>query len=432
MGRGFRFGFIFILLFSLILSACSEGSGSGARGESKDEKVVLDFQTFWGSETRKPVIEKIVSDFNKSQDQIEVKHTFVPWGDIWTKNTAAVAAGNPADVIVNDIFTVAVRAENGQTEDLTKYLSENLKNKLYPNLWESGLYQNKVYGVPFITDNRLLFYNKDAYKEAGLDPEKPPTTWHELEEHAKKLDVKKGNSYERIGYYPLWGSFGASSWMSNADDGEGYFEDGKVNFATANKIEGLEWVAGWQKRLGQKNIQAFEAEFGNGQTNPFISGKVAIWTDTANFYTQIRDSKTDINFGIAPIPAFKEGGRNWNEGGGFVMEVPKGSDHPKEAAKFIEYLTSDKVQKYWAEKNFDNVANKNAADSVVDGLEGDGKMVYESAVNNLKDTPFHTVPVKYPDYKSIVDPIIDNAIQGKISPEQALKKAEKDVKKSEK
>ncbi|MDQ0219815.1 ABC transporter substrate-binding protein [Peribacillus cavernae] len=430
MARGFRLGFVLILLFSVILSACS--GGSDASDKNKDGKVVVNFQTFWGSETRKPVIDKIVSDFNKSQDEIEVKHTFVPWGDIWTKNTAAVAAGNPADVIVNDLHSVAHRAKNGQTEDLSQYLGEDLKNTLYPNLWDSALYQDKVHGVPFATDNRLLFYNKDAYKEAGLDPEKPPTTWQELEEHAKKLDVKKGNSYERVGYYPLWGSFGAASWMSNADDGKGFIEGDKMYFATANKIEGLEWVADWQKRLGKKNVQAFEAEFGSGQTNPFISEKVAIWTDTANFYTQIRDSKTDMNFGVAPIPAFKEGGRNWNEGGGFVMEVPKGAEHPKEAATFIEYLTSEKVQSYWAEKNFDIVANKKAADSVVNALEGDGKLVYESAINNLKDTPFHSVPVKYPDYKSIVDPIIDNAVQGKISPEQALKKAEKDVKNSAK
>lgn len=116
MKKKFHLGFILILLFSLILSACS--SGTEAEGKNKDGKTVIDFQTFWGSETRRPVIEKIVDDFNKSQDKIEVKHTFVPWGDIWTKNTAAVAAGNPADVIVNDINTVALRAKNGQSEDL--------------------------------------------------------------------------------------------------------------------------------------------------------------------------------------------------------------------------------------------------------------------------------------------------------------------------
>lgn len=430
MKKKFQLGFIFILLFSLILSACS--SGTEAEGKNKDGKTVIDFQTFWGSETRRPVIEKIVDDFNKSQDEIEVKHTFVPWGDIWTKNTAAVAAGNPADVIVNDINTVAHRAKNGQSEDLSQYMKESIKEELYPNLWETVQYKDKFYGVPFITDTRVLFYNKEAYKEAGLDPEKPPRTWKELEEHAKKLDVKKGNTYERIGFYPTWGSFGAGSWMANADEGKGFFEGNEMHINTPNKLEALGWIADWQRRLGTKNVQAFEAEFGSGQTNPFISEKVALWTDVSTFYTQIRDSGKDMDFGIAPIPAFKEGGRNWNEGGGFVMEIPKGAKHPKEAAKFIEYLASEKAQKYWAQKNFDNVANKKAAESILKELTGNEKMVYEQAMNNLKDTRFHPTPIDYPDYQSRVDPQLEAAILGKTTPEKALKKAEEDVKKLKK
>ncbi len=64
------------------------------------EKVEIEFWTFWGSETRRPIIEKIVTDFNESQDQIHVTHVFNPWGDIWTKSLAAIAAGNPPDVVI--------------------------------------------------------------------------------------------------------------------------------------------------------------------------------------------------------------------------------------------------------------------------------------------------------------------------------------------
>src|SRR5690606_1642307 len=115
-------GLLFIIsafLFIGILAGCS---GESAQAEkTKDGKVVVDFWSFWGSETRRPIIEKIIDDFNKSQDEVFVKHTYLPWGDIWTKNLASVAAGNPADVIINDINTVAQRADNGQSEDLSKY-----------------------------------------------------------------------------------------------------------------------------------------------------------------------------------------------------------------------------------------------------------------------------------------------------------------------
>ncbi|MFL6517954.1 MAG: ABC transporter substrate-binding protein [Bacillus sp. (in: firmicutes)] len=360
----------------LILYTILSGFSSKTDAASTNGKVVVNFWTFWGSETRRPVIEKIVNDFNKSQNKIIVKHTFIPWGDIWTKNLAAVAAGNPADVVINDINSVAQRAENNQAEDLSQYIKGGtFKKQFYPNLWNTVLYKGKPYAVPFTTDTRLLFYNKDAFKEAGLDPSNPPKTWKELEEYAQKLDKKQDGNFTRIGFYPLFGGFGAPSWLKNADNGNGYIENEQLKINTPNKVKGLQWLAEWQKHYGAKTIQNYQAEFSNGQANPFIAGKVAMYTDVATYYTQIRDSGTKMNFGVAPIPAFDENSKHWSDGGGFVAEVPKGAKHPKEAMEFIKYLTGEKAQKYWAEKNFDNVANIKGAEGAMEALTGDSKIV---------------------------------------------------------
>ncbi|WP_053365978.1 ABC transporter substrate-binding protein [Bacillus sp. FJAT-27245] len=424
-------GFLSIFLVIGILAGCS-GEKSSADTKEKEGKVVLNFWTFWGSETRRPIIEKIVKDFNDSQDKIEVKHTFLPWGDIWTKNLAAVAAGNPADVIVNDINSVAQRAENNQAEDLSKYLDESFKDNFYPHLWKMVDYKGKPYAVPFNTDTRLLFYNKEAFREVGLDPNKPPQTWAELEEYANKLDIKNGNKYERFGFYPLWGSVGPASWMVSADGGKGFIHDGKLEINTPKKVEALEWLLGWQKRYGEKNVQAFKAEFGSEQSNPFISGKVAMIIDVGTFYTQIRDYGNGMEFGVAKIPAYDENSKHWADGGGFVVEVPKGSKHPKEAVEFIKYLTGKEAQKYWGEKNYDNVANIEGAEAVSESLDGQAKEVYEMTVDNLKETNLYPVPVDYPDYQNRINPNIDKVFTGKLSPEEALKKAESDVKKIKK
>ncbi|WP_160719511.1 ABC transporter substrate-binding protein [Bacillus sp. USDA818B3_A] len=420
---------VILLLLSTILSGCSSKSSAA----SSNGKVVVDFWTFWGSETRRPVIEKIVDDFNRSQDKILVKHTFIPWGDIWTKNLAAVAARNPADVVINDINSVSQRAENNQAEDLSKYIDQDTyKKQFYPNLWETVLYKDKPYAVPFTTDTRLLFYNKDAFKEAGLDPNKPPATWKELEEYAEKLDIKQDGKYTRIGFYPLFGGFGAPSWLKNADNGVGYVENGDLKINTPNKVKALEWLADWQTRYGKKNIQNYQAEFSNGQTNPFIAGKVAMFTDVATFYTQIRDSGTKMNFGVTTMPAFDENSKPYSDGGGFVAEVPKGAKHPKEAMEFIKYLTGEKAQKYWAEKNYDNVANIKASNSVMNGLTGDAKTVYRTAVDSLQYTTLSPVPNQFPDYQERINPLVESAIAGKITPLKALTKAEKNVAKMKK
>ncbi|MBT2756247.1 ABC transporter substrate-binding protein [Mesobacillus foraminis] len=421
--------FIPLVLMFVVLTGCSSGEQNVQAEKTQDGKTVVEFWSFWGSETRRPVIEKIIDDFNQSQDRIFVKHTFLPWGDIWTKNLASVAAGNPADVIINDINTVAQRAENKQVEDLSQYIDDSFKDQFYPHLWESVEYQNKPYAVPFNTDTRLLYYNKKAFKEAGLDPNKPPQTWEELEEYAKKLDIKNGSRYERIGFYPLWGSIGASSWMTNADNGAGFIEDGALKINTPNKVKALEWIAGWKERLGENTVQAFQAEFGSEQANPFIAEKVAMWVDIGTFYTQLRDYGKDIEFGVAPIPSYSKDSEHWAEGGGFVAEIPKGSDHPEEAMEFIDYLTGPEAQKYWAQKNFDNVANIKAAESVIDELTGDGQTVYQATVDNLKVTKMFPVPVEYPDYHNRINPIIDNILLGKYSPADGLRQAEKDVSK---
>jgi multiple sugar transport system substrate-binding protein len=422
---------LFLILIMGLLSGCSDSKDASAEPKkTKDGRVIIDFWTFWGSETRRPIIEKIIDDYNASQDEVFVKHTFLPWGDIWTKNLAAIAAGNPPDVIINDINSVAHRAKNEQAMNLSDYIKDDsFKEKFYPELWKTVEYKGDPYAVPFNTDTRLLFYNKTAFKEAGLDPNKPPKTWDELEEYAKKLDKKNGDKYERIGFYPLWGSFGPESWMANADNGKGYIDqDGNVQVATKEKIDALNWVKGWNDRIGIENINAYKAEFGSEQANPFIAGKVAMMVDVGTFYTQIRDFGKGMDFGVAPIPAVSENDKNWSAGGGFVAEIPKGSNSPKEAFDFIQYLTGAQAQTHWATKNFDNVANIEASENAMNKLKGTDQEVYKATVENLDVTKLYPVPVDAPDYQSKINPLIDSVLLGEMKAKEALIEAEKAVK----
>ncbi|TYS14491.1 ABC transporter substrate-binding protein [Rossellomorea vietnamensis] len=417
-----------VLLMSGFLAGCGNDEGASAN-VTEDGKKVVDFWTFWGSETRKPMIEKIIKDFNESQDEIVVKHTYLPWGDIWTKNLASIAAGDPADVIINDINSVAQRAENEQVEDLSEYIGEDFKEQYYPHLWDTVEYEGKPYAVPFNTDTRMLFYNKEAFKEAGLDPEQPPKTWEELEEYAQKLDVKDGDRYERVGFYPLWGSIGANSWMVNGDEGQKLVEDGEVFINTPRKVEAIEWIKSWKDRIGDKTVQSFQAEFGSQQSNPFISGKVAMWVNVGNFYTEIKEFGQDMDFGVAPVPAYDESSKPWSDGGGFVAEIPKGADNPEAAAEFIKYLTGEEAQKYWAMQNFDNVANAAAAEQAAEELEGKDKEIYQATIDNLEFTQLHPMPVEYPDYQNLLNPKVDEFMMGSLEAEEALKSAQESVEK---
>lgn len=420
---------------ALLLAACGGGNeeatnseGTGADGD----KVSIEFWSFWGSGLRRDAIEEIIEDFNTSQDEIEVEYVYQPWGDIWTKSLASIAAGDPPDVIVQDINSVQQRAEAQQSTNLQEYISQedDINSRFYPHLWETVFYEESAYALPFNTDTQVLFYNKDAFEEVGLDPETPPATWEELEEYARELDVQNGNSWDRIGFYPLW-DVGADVWALNADNGVSWFdEEGNVTINTPEKVEALEWILEWQDYYGADTINSYEAEFGSGVADPFISGLVGIRAQNINYYTNLlENAPEDFNFGVAPLPEHEEGSGNWSWGGGFVLEIPYGAENPEASYEFMQYLTSTEVQEKFGLNSFDIMANQEANTNLTThpDLDENGQMIYEMAHRNLDSTVITPVPLTAPDFGSLVNGEIDNVLLGNQSPEEALEAAQASV-----
>ena len=92
-------------------------------------------------------------------------------GDVWTKRWR-YRLGNPPDVIIQDIRTVTHRAEAKQATDLTgsdRERGDGFTDQFYPQLMDAMMYEGHAYGLPYVTDTRILYYDKDAFAEAGLD-----------------------------------------------------------------------------------------------------------------------------------------------------------------------------------------------------------------------------------------------------------------------
>lgn len=421
------------LLFSVgvLAAGCGNSETADSSGnESADGKTTLDFWSFWGSGARQEVIEEIIDDFNASQDKIEVKYSYQPWGDIWTKSLSSITAGNPPDVIVQDINSVAQRAEAQQATNLSEYIEEGFSDEFYPQLWDTVEYEGDAYAVPFNTDTQVIFYNKTLFKEAGISKEQLPQTWEELETVARKLDVKNGDDFERIGFYPLW-NLGADVWALNADDGVSWFDkDENVKIDTDNKVEALEWILDWQEYYGQDTINRLEAEFGSGVADPFISGLVAMRAQNINYYSSLAENAPDdFEFGVIQIPEKESGSGHWSWGGGFVLEVPYGAKDPEASYEFIKYLSTPEVQEKFGEKSFDIMANRTANENLVnnDNLDENGQMIYQMADENFANTVITPVPLTAPDFSSLVNEQIDQIMLGSKTPAEGLADAQKAV-----
>ncbi|WP_315036754.1 ABC transporter substrate-binding protein [uncultured Enterococcus sp.] len=421
------------LLFSVgvLAAGCGNSETADSSGnESADGKTTLDFWSFWGSGARQEVIEEIIDDFNASQDKIEVKYSYQPWGDIWTKSLSSITAGNPPDVIVQDINSVAQRAEAQQATNLSEYIEEGFSDEFYPQLWDTVEYEGDAYAVPFNTDTQVIFYNKTLFKEAGISEEQLPQTWEELETVARKLDVKNDDDFERIGFYPLW-NLGADVWALNADDGVSWFDkDENVKIDTDNKVEALEWILDWQEYYGQDTINRLEAEFGSGVADPFISGLVAMRAQNINYYSSLAENAPDdFEFGVIQIPEKESGSGHWSWGGGFVLEVPYGAKDPEASYEFIKYLSTPEVQEKFGEKSFDIMANRTANENLVnnDNLDENGQMIYQMADENFANTVITPVPLTAPDFSSLVNEQIDQIMLGSKTPAEGLADAQKAV-----
>lgn len=429
---------VFTVVIALFLVACgnseNDTGASGGNNSENGEKVELEFWSFWGGGARRETIESIIEDFNGSQDEIEVTHVYQPWGDIWTKSLAAIASGNNVpDVVVQDIMTVRQRADANQATNIQEYLdqSENdVASDFYPQLWDTVIHEEEAYGLPFNTDTYVLFYNKDIFEEAGLDPETPPTTWAELEEMGRELDIQDGDNWERFGFYPLW-NLETSIWALNADGGTNWFdEDDNVVINTPEKIGALEWILEWQDHYGRNNINAYEAEFGSGVADPFVSGLVAMRGQNINYYKDLlENAPEDFNFGVAPLPENEEGSGHWTWGGGFTLEIPYGAENPDASYKFMEYLTSTDAQEKFGLASFDIMANQEANQRLLnhEDLDENGQMIFELADSNFENTLITPVPLKAPDYIPLVNGQIDEALLGNKTAEEALNDAQESV-----
>lgn len=344
-----------------------------------------------------------------------------------------MTAGNPPNIVVQDINTVRQRADAEQATNIQEYLDaedEDIESLFYPQLWDTVIHENEAYGLPFNTDTHVLFYNKDLFEEAGLDPETPPATWEELEEYAEALDQESGDSWDRFGFYPLW-NLGTDIWAINADNGRSWFdEEENVAINTPEKVSALEWILEFQEHYGQDNINAYEAEFGSGVTDPFLSELIAIRGQNINYYTNLRENAPeDFNFGVAPLPEYEEGSGNWSWGGGFVLEIPFGAEHPEESYEFMKYVTSTEAQERFGLNSFDIMANQEANEALVNhpDLDENGQMIYELAHSNFENTVITPVPLTAPDYLPLVNGQLDEALLGNKTAQEALDDAQASV-----
>lgn len=413
---------IMLLLFS-ILSGCT--SKETAKNNPSDEKP-LELTWYFPVAVGGPItkmIEKMAEDFNKEHPDIVVKPIYTgTYEETMTKVQTNIQGNDPPDLAVllsTDLYTLMdMDAIIPLDEWIKRDKAEEMIKDFYPAFMENSITNGKTWSIPFQRSTIALYYNKDAFKESGLDPEKPPKDWGELTKYAKKL-TKPGAQ---------WGveipTSGFPYWMFQAfalQNGKNVMNDDgtEVYFDTKENVEAVQFWVDLAKK--HKVMPEGVVDWATAPSD-FIEGKTAMLYHTTGNLTNIKENAT-FDFGVAFMPGNKQFGSPTG-GGNFYMF--KGMSEEKQAAawKFIRWATEPVRAAQW---------------SIDTGYVATRKSAYETDIMKKYIASFPQAIVARDQLKhasaelsthnngkiyKVIDDHLQGAVTGEETPKEALKKAQ--------
>lgn len=306
------------------------------------EPVKLTFWHNWEG-TNGDVMKELVDRFNSQNPDIQVEAVFQPYADIMTLYQTAIVGGTTPDVAALDLILVPQLVETGAVAPLDDFISKDANIKIddiYPMLANYDVIKGVRYALPVSTNNMQLIWNKDLFKKAGLDPEKAPTTWEEMQSMAEKCQDSK-NGVVGFEYYTQPTGEGITwqfqVWLWAAG---GKFLNDDNTSAAFNTKEGLEALTYVSDMLKGKGSQP-------GPWGLFGDQKACMQLDGSWLFGYRKDAP--FAWGIAPVPA-PAGGTTASNVGGEHLFMFNASANKDAAYKFIQYLTSSEVQLEWDQK----------------------------------------------------------------------------------
>jgi multiple sugar transport system substrate-binding protein len=288
--------------------------------------------------------DRLAELWNAQNPDRPIELTYIPHAEMVPKIAQAIAAGDPPDLMGLDLIYGPQFEKAGQLVDITDLISDDPHlATASPGHMMVSTYEGRLYGVPLYADVSVLFWNKVLFRQAGLDPEKPPTSLAEIAEYAAKITAL-GNGIH--GYY-----------LPGSCAGCNIFTVGPLMWASGAKIEptgpgdeplvgdGVRQVLEWARQMHKDGNIAEANRAENGETFhlAFGSGKVGMM-GSGNFnITLAREQNPEMDFGVALLPGV-ESGQVSSFAGGDIVVIPKGSDRIDDAIDFMKWLLSDETQ----------------------------------------------------------------------------------------
>lgn len=371
--------------------------------------------TFWNGFTASDgdILRDIYKRFNESNGKgIVVQMDIMPWGNMLEKLAPAIATGTGPSLILLGSETIPEYAKSGGLITLEDFWTKTgLDQSNYAqNVQDTFKFEGKTYGIPMQYNTMYLYWNKDLFKKAGLDPEKPPKTFSELKEYAAKLTDKANKQY----------GFGIAKESSNItnflwSNGGDWLNPDLTKAACNSKemIQVLQMLQGFAKAE-----QTPVGVSGADADNLFYSGQLAMYINGPWLINGCRSK--NLNFGIGGVPG-SDSGKLQVPGGGVAYMITSSAKDKEKAAAYecMKYWLSKYILKEWTLKNgFPAWSNEVLADP---DIQNDPIQKVLGPLSKFGRAPFPGMPQYGQITNDYLNPLFEKLMYGKITPEECAK-----------
>ncbi len=163
---------------------------SGCRPQAASDKTTLTFWTVGLAPTYNAYFEGLIAQFEREHPSVDLVWLDFSQDASRQKLMAGIAAGQPPDLVNLDTEFALTMAQNGALTRLDDYVTPEQRARYFPNLWAAGQLDGATYALPWYVTTRVIMMNRNVMKAAGLDPNKPPRTWAELDAFARQISER--------------------------------------------------------------------------------------------------------------------------------------------------------------------------------------------------------------------------------------------------
>ena len=341
----------FVALLLLAATGCSRRAG-----ESPGTVTI----TFWHSFVANtiPSLDTLIADFERTHPAIRVRAQYVPTGDgLIQKLVTALRSNTAPDVSWIHADFLGQLVDAGALVPMREFITgpDSLPAAdladIFPPLIAAGSYRGELYAMPMEATSLALFYRRDLFRSAGLDPDHPPATWDELRSVAARLTAAPDaeGRRDRYGFFvPVFPASGELNIWMNLQwtpflwqaGGEEFSPD--VKTCTFDSPAGVRALTLWKSIYDEEDF----GRFGIAHDLGFASGKLAMILDGPWDLPRFRGMK-GVDWAVAPLPAGPAGRATYLAGE--QLAIFRQSLHPAETWTFVKWVVGREVQARFSE-----------------------------------------------------------------------------------